>query len=225
MKTEILYEDEDLIACYKSAGLPTQTSKVGEIDCIHEVKNYLAAVQPQVKGKPPYVGVINRLDQPVEGILLLAKNEYSAKLLSAQITDDSMQKYYYAVVEGKPLKQNGLLTDYIIKNGKTNLSQVVKPDEKGAKKAELFYETLQEDKDQSLLKIQLITGRHHQIRVQMSHRGNPILGDVKYGAKNNRQGIALCACRLMLLHPKTKKELDFAIKPRGTAFVPYIGKI
>ena len=151
-KQQILFEDKDIIVCHKPAGIATQTAKIGQRDMVSEVINYLAASsmskenrakQEKPQNSQPYVGLIHRLDQPVEGILVFAKNPKAAAALSKQISDNRMQKCYYAVVSvGNATK--GVLIDYLCKDNKTNTSSVVSKEHKDAKRAELFYELVKE---------------------------------------------------------------------------------
>ncbi len=258
-KEQILYEDNDIIVCYKPAGIATQTARVGQRDMVSEVANYLSG------NGSPYVGCIHRLDQPVEGILVFARNRKAAAELGRQITENRMEKYYYAVVsesgtdtaeetgwnrrpesERKPDTDPGqgkALTDYLLKDAKTNMSRIVSPKAEGAKKAVLEYEILERKRflfknvpearsgegDQAyaaLVRVRLITGRHHQIRVQMSHAGMCLLGDYKYAdertkklsAALDQKQVALCAYRLDLIHPATGKRMSFRKEPQGLIF-------
>ena len=162
-KEQILYEDDDIIVCHKPAGIATQTAKVGQRDMVSEVTNYLAAHD---QGKP-YVGIINRLDQPVEGILVFGKNQKAANALSRQIVSG---KGLSVNVEPEGIRRE-TLTDHMLKDNRSNMSRIVSPEVKGAKKAVLKYEVLERKESIALVRIKLITGRHHQIRVQMSHAG------------------------------------------------------
>lgn len=252
----ILYEDRDIIVCHKAAGIATQTSRVGQADMVSEVMNHLS--RPGGGGMP-YVGVVHRLDQPVEGILVFARNKSAAAGLSRQITEVQTEKYYYAVVCGHSFEQQGDLEDYLLKDGRTNTSSVVPPEVKDAKRALLHYEIIAQRNAQvvtgaeeyregqvsgngggrpeyeentageckiALARIRLYTGRHHQIRVQMSHAGMSLLGDYKYAdaetAKISKKlqikETALCAYRLSFLHPVTGKRMDFRIRPEGKCF-------
>ena len=215
---QIIQEDKNLLVVYKEAGLATQTAKLGEKDLISEVKNYL--VQSGEKGDP-YVAVINRLDQPVEGLVLLAKNKESASNLSAQLNTGKIDKMYLAVVYGEVMESTGQLTDYMKMNKKTNLSEIVTSKNKDAKKAELVYNVIYSCNGSNLVEIKLLTGRHHQIRVQFSHLGFPLLGDLKYGSKESiaygrEKGIrviALCAYKLSFYYPGTEKMVTYQIEP------------
>ena len=220
IEENILYEDKEILVCRKTAGMPVQAAKIGTMDMESALKNYLAQKTP---GKIPYLGVVHRLDQPVEGILVFAKTSEAAGNLSKQMMAGGAGKYYLAVTEGKAKSSEGTLTDYLKKNGKANMSQAVSANTPGAKKAILHYKVLDQQeingKSRTLLKIRLETGRHHQIRVQMSGMGCPILGDVKYGGEEKARGqIALCASSLTFVHPKTKKQMQFEIQPQAAGF-------
>lgn len=222
MNLKILLEDTHVLVCYKPAGIPTQTSKVGTQDMVSILKNYL--YKNQKEKREPYVAVIHRLDQPVEGILVFAKTPFAAKALSGQMKGNGFGKYYKAVVCGGFAEKSGRLEDYMVKDGRANLSKVCEASEKDAKRAVLFYDVEKEGVEQgekrSLVKIKLETGRHHQIRVQMAAAGCPIWGDAKYNEKQEkgRRQIALCAYHLEFLHPKTKKKMIFEIEPEGEGF-------
>lgn len=219
MNLRILHEDEHVIVCYKPAGLATQTAKMGAQDMESHLKNYLYKKEK----KMPYVAVIHRLDQPVEGVLVFAKTPFAAKELNKGMQGAGFGKYYKAVVCGIPNEKKAVLEDYLVKDGKTNTSRVGKKDEAEAKKAVLAYEVIQQTDDKALLKIKLETGRHHQIRVQMANMGCPIWGDTKYNSAENVdkswKNIALCAYHLEFVHPKTKKKMVFEIEPEGEGFV------
>lgn len=201
----ILYEDQDIIVCRKPSGFPVQNKRIGSMDMESALKNYLVR-----KGEAPYIAIVHRLDQPVQGILVFGKNRESANELSRQIQQGKMEKIYLAAVEGKPEKKEGCLVDEMEKDSRTNTSRVVKEKTKNSKKAVLEYRVIKEVEEGTLLEIHLGTGRHHQIRVQMAHAGMPILGDTKYNPKTAETGtwqeIALCAYRLSFMHPKTKKK-------------------
>lgn len=217
MDLNILYEDAHVIVCYKPAGVATQTARLGEQDMMSLLKNYL---------KGAYVAVIHRLDQPVEGVLVFAKTPFAAKELNKSMQTDNFGKYYKAVLWGIPKESKATLEDYLVKDGRTNTSRVCSPSEKDAKKAVLSYEVVATgkdvEKDITLVKVKLGTGRHHQIRVQMANMGCPIWGDSKYNTaviqdRRFRQ-IALCAYKLEFIHPKTRKKMNFEIEPKGEGF-------
>ena len=200
---EIIFEDEFIIVCKKMSGIPTQTPKSGVTDMVSLLKNYRVS-----KGEPPYIGLVHRLDQPVEGVMVFAKDKKSAAALSAQMQAHTFEKYYYAMVEGTFSPACGTLGNYLLRDGKSNVSSVVPKDTTGAKRAELSYETVKTMEDRSLVRIQLKTGRHHQIRVQLSERGFPLVGDVKYGGPRCGDGLKLHAVRL-----RVGKETYTALPP------------
>lgn len=226
MNLDIIYEDEHILVCYKPAGVPTQTSKLGEQDMVSLLKNYLYKKQTNAQKQEPYVAVIHRLDQPVEGLLVFAKTPFAAKELSKGLQGAGFGKYYKAVLWGVPTQKKATLEDYLVKDGRTNTSRVCSPSEKDAKKAVLSYEVLatgkEEDRDISLVQVKLGTGRHHQIRVQMANMGCAIWGDAKYNTASVQdrrfRQIALCAYKLEFVHPKTKKNMTFEITPKGEGF-------
>ena len=215
IEENILYEDKEILVCRKTAGMPVQAAKIGTMDMESALKNYLAQKTP---GKIPYLGVVHRLDQPVEGILVFAK------------TSDAAGTYYLAVTEGKAKSSEGTLTDYLKKNGKANMSQVVSANTPGAKKAILHYKVLDQQeingKSRTLLKIRLETGRHHQIRVQLSHEGLPLLGDRKYNPSGEKgTSLGLCSSCLEFKHPRTGKMMKFETEPQGSAFLDFVKKV
>ena len=215
---KIVYEDKDQIVIHKTAGVATQTARLGEKDLVSEVKNHIAK---ESGSSNPYVAVINRLDQPVEGIVLFAKNAKAAAALTSQLQDGTMQKFYYAVVAGQMDMPEGTLIDYMEKDARSNLSRVVSEASRNAKKAILSYEVKANLEKMQLLQIQLLTGRHHQIRVQFSHRNHPLVGDTKYGSPESislsrevqARVPSLCAFCLKWKHPVTKKEVCVEIQP------------
>lgn len=250
MNLKIIFEDAHLLVLYKPAGVPVQSARVGVKDCESMLKNYLYEKNPE-KGAP-YLGVIHRLDQPVEGLLVFAKTAMAAARLSGQIQDGRMKKTYLAVCEvvekslksapedtrncGKTIKnveksvENWTeITDFLRKSGKGNYSTIVGQGTEGAKKAVLQYRSLKALGTRELVEIQLLTGRHHQIRVQMAGRGKPLVGDEKYGKTLKTKAVdsvdksypALCAYRLEFLHPKTGKPLAFQIEPENPFFAPF----
>lgn len=229
MRTEILYEDEHIIVAAKPSGLATQSSKIGQPDMVSELKKHLARQAP---GKAPYLGVVHRLDQPVEGLLVFAKDSKTAAALTKQLSAGSLHKTYFAVLCGKPDRKEDCLVDYLIKT-QDNAARVVEESHPDGKKAVLRYQVLQTTDTPCALapaEIHIETGRFHQIRVQMSHAGYPLLGDVKYGTEetvaiSRSLGISvvgLCACSLEFMHPATKEKMHFEVKPQGKAFAFFL---
>ena len=221
MKTQIIQEDRDILVCHKPAGLAVESAAIGRMDMVSELKNYL---------KSPYLGIIHRLDQPVEGLLVFAKNQKSAAALSRQLQQNTLNKEYYAVVCGKPTSETATLVDYLRKDNKTHTAKVAAKGAPDAKEAILTYQILETDLSTgtpiSLLRVRIKTGRFHQIRAQLSHAGTPILGDRKYGNTQslaltqtlNIQNTALCAYSLEFTHPTTGKPLSHRITPDTGVF-------
>lgn len=221
MKVEecIIYEDRDILVCHKKPGIPVQSARIGVMDMECGLKNYLREKNPD---QIPYLAVIQRLDQPVEGLLVFAKTPQAAKELSRQLSQGSLGKYYLAVTSGTVRAERGRLENYLKKDGRKNTSFVVEKSEMGAKKAVLEYELLERSADKNLLRIRLETGRHHQIRVQMSSAGMPLSGDRKYNPMEVKKGdLGLCSYKLTLMHPGTRKKMCFKIWPAGSAFAEF----
>lgn len=229
---DIIYEDKEVFVVVKPPGMPSQPERSTAMDMVSYLKNLLAA---RDKIKNPYIGVVHRLDRPVGGVMVYGKTKAAAAALSAQITEQSVHKEYLAVVWGEMPKQEGRLEDYLIKDGRTNLSCIAKPGKdgqlpKGAKRAVLEYRVLglalKDGQTFSLLRIRLFTGRHHQIRVQLAGCGHPIAGDGKYGSlalENLKQGnkffeLGLFSCRLEFLHPVTKRMAAYNAVPSSQLF-------
>lgn len=225
MEVTILHEDEDIIVCVKPYGMPVQGDKSRDIDLLSYLKNYV--FENEQMEEEPYLAMVHRLDRPVGGVMVFAKNQEAAADLSDQVQDGTMVKFYQAILTGELPDECGMLEDYLVKDGKTNTSKVVKKGTKGAKRAQLEYEVLDVmETDQGILTyvlIELITGRHHQIRVQTSSRGCGIYGDTKYNpmfsnVKNKYQQIALFATRLEFEHPATGDHMVFKCEPEGDVF-------
>lgn len=181
MKLNVLYEDNHLIAVEKPAGMLVQGDKTGDICLLDVVKKYLK--EKYNKPGNVFLGLLHRLDRPVGGIVLFAKTSKGASRLSARFRERSVEKYYYAVVVGKTREANGTIVSFLKKDEEKNIVDVYQKEIFGAKMAELSWEVVEMGKKNSLLKIKLGTGRSHQIRAQLSSIGYPILGDIKYGAK------------------------------------------
>lgn len=284
MRTEIIYEDADLFVCYKPAGFATQTASALQADLVSELKNYRKS-----RGESDYIGLIGRLDQPVEGLMVIAKNPRAAGKLEAAQAKGRIDKYYLALTQGLPkgpdcgqeadsLHRKGewiFLENDMLPASRGKNGRLLAPEDKGTKnghqpaaegkgakktrlpapgtgeaktacqlapgtgeakkacllasgikgvrKARLEYQILDHSKTKdgralALLRVHLLTGRHQQIRLQLSGLGSPILGDARYGADPNGQPLALCACQLSFPHPGTGERISYEILPRGTAF-------
>ncbi|MGN0133985.1 MAG: RluA family pseudouridine synthase [Anaerotignum sp.] len=211
----ILFEDEYILAAVKPQGMPSQADKTGDPDLLSELEAY--AKQP--------LGLLHRLDRPVGGVMLFAKTKAAEAILAKDLQENRLNKRYLTVLCGKLPAEQGTLEDYLLKNARTNLSEVVSKDRKGAKKAILHYKRIAEKETDmgwlTLAEIKLETGRHHQIRVQTSHAGFPIWGDRKYHKnfpKRGKTDIALWSYKLEGLHPKTKEPFTFVAKPEKEPF-------
>lgn len=212
-KLKILYEDNHIIVVEKKPNIPSQSDKTGDIDMLTLVKNYIK--EKYNKPGNVYIGLVHRLDRPVGGIMIFARTSKSASRLSNQVREKIFKKKYLAVVDGKFEKDQGILEDYLYKDERHNMSKVVKKEKKNAKLAKLDYKVLKYNpvKDLSLVEVNLHTGRHHQIRVQLSNFGHSIFGDQKYGTRGKGKQIALWAYELTIVHPVTKEEMTFKDYP------------
>ncbi|MCM1158249.1 MAG: RluA family pseudouridine synthase [Bacteroidales bacterium] len=225
MKVEILHEDKDIIVCVKPYGMPVQGDKTRDTDLLSFLKHHI--FEEEEMDEEPYLAMVHRLDRPVGGVMVFARNQQAAANLSDQIQDGIMLKFYQAILTGELPNEYGMLEDYLLKDGKTNTSKIVKAGTKGAKRARLGYELLDMfETDEGVLSyvlIELLTGRHHQIRVQMAGRGAGIYGDTKYNplfakTKKTYQQIALYATRLEFDHPSTGEHMVFKREPEGDVF-------
>ena len=246
-----IYEDQDILICHKPAGMATEGAGAGRIDLISAARNYLARKNRgndsgRQRNLPPYVATVNRLDKPVEGIIVLAKSKKAAGSLAAQIKNHSTDKYYYALCCGQIEHDRGRLEDILIRRQDTGLAAVISKEEADSfkedaivlrdgtklrtiggepKRAILEYEVISRQEDTTLLKVHLLTGRFHQIRCQLSKAGHPILGDKDYESPES----ALCSEKLSVdrvclvsysfsfKHPGTGKKETFEIIPDNPA--------
>ena len=213
MQLKILYEDNHIIVVEKPVNIPSQGDKTGDIDLLTMVKEYLK--EKYQKPGNVYVGLIHRLDRPVGGVMIFAKTSKAAARLSEQVREKQFQKTYLVICNGKMETNKGKLQDYLWKNEQKNTSKVVKKEASNSKLAILEYEVLKYEPEinLSVLKILLHTGRHHQIRVQLSSRNHSIYGDQKYGGRGHGKQIALWAYQLVLQHPITKEWITFSSIP------------
>ncbi len=204
---KVIYEDNHIIVVEKKPNIPSQGDKTNDI------KQYIK--EKYNKPGEVYLGLIHRLDRPVGGVMVFAKTSKAASRLSEQVRNKIFKKKYLTIVDGKMEKEKDTLEDYLLKNERNNLSKVVNEKTKNAKQAKLDYEVLtyNDEINLSVLKINLHTGRHHQIRVQLSSRGHSIYGDQKYGIRGRGKQIALWAYSLTILHPISKEEMSFVSIP------------
>ena len=203
---QILFEDNHLIIINKRVGDIVQGDKTGDKPLSEVVKDYIA-IAYQKPGKV-FLGVVHRLDRPTTGIVIFAKTSKALERMNKMLREKQVKKTYWALVEGNPDLSEATLKHYLRKNPKNNKSTAFSKETKDAKNAVLHYTTLLKLDRYSLLEINLETGRHHQIRCQLSVSGHPIKGDLKYGSKRSNQngGIHLHAIKIEFNHP-VKKEL------------------
>ncbi len=228
-KLNILYEDNHIIAVYKPAGLLVQPAslsrsgeasarradggdKTGDKSLLDKVKEYLK--QKYKKPGNVFLGLVHRLDRNVSGIVLFGKTSKGASRLSEQFRDNEIQKIYYAVAEGELESKKGKLIHYLAKNENIRKASVSDSAKENYEMSELEYEVVRSNKNYSLLKIKLITGRFHQIRAQFSHTGHPLVGDSKYGSKEKTQdnSVALCATEIEFRTATTDEVIKLKIK-------------
>ena len=205
----ILYEDNHLLVVIKPSNIPTCSDISNDKDLLSILKDYLK--NKYNKPGNVYLGLVHRLDRPTEGIMVFAKTSKAASRLSEQIRKNELNKTYYAVIENIPKKEDTLI-DYLYKDEKNNTSYIT--NETKGKKSILKYTLISTKNNLSLVKINLLTGRHHQIRVQFSSRNYPLYGDHKYNKNfinNNKENLALIAAHLSFYHPVSKELLHFSI--------------
>lgn len=211
MSLNVLYEDNHVIVVVKPCNIPSQADKTNDIDMLTLVKSYIK--EKYQKPGDVYIGLVHRLDRPVGGIMVFARTSKAAARLSESIRNKSFQKKYLAVVKGTFEDKEGIFEDYLYKDEALNKSKVVSKDKRGAKLARLTYRVIDEVDDKSLVEIDLQTGRHHQIRVQFSNAGHPLVGDQKYGRADYNTQIALWAYSLEFKHPTKDEYMKFEFKP------------
>lgn len=212
-KERILYEDNHLIIINKKCGELVQGDKTGDRTLIDDVKQYLKVTY----NKPGnvYLGVPHRLDRPTSGIVMYAKTEKALIRLNEMFKGSGVKKIYWAIVDNKPKKKEGLLVHYIVRDTERNESIAYPVEKNGGKLAKLSYTLLSSSDRYNLLQIELLTGRHHQIRAQLKAIGLHIKGDLKYGASrsNSDGGISLHARSITFIHPVRKEEITVVAPP------------
>ena len=208
MEIEPIHLDNHLIVVSKSAGVPVQSDATHDRTLMEMVRGYLK--REFRKPGNVYLGLVHRLDRPVSGVIVLARTSKAAARLSEQFRNRTPLKVYWALVRGKT-QPTGLLVDYILRNGPT--SSIA--DERRGKRAELRYRRLDFRDGVSFVEISMRTGRHHQIRVQFSHRNHAVLGDLRYGSEIRfpRRAVALHARSITIRHPVGGKPITFTADP------------
>ena len=253
----ILHEDRDIIVCVKDPGVPSQSDKSRDMDMVNMLRNYVSSegLGGIKVGGMPYIGLVHRLDRPVGGVMVFAKNPTALENLNKQVSNRKINKSYLAlsllkdnqIIDNIKNNRNEIrhpselddislgywitLTDYLVKEAKSNTSKVVSHNDKLGKKAELDYrlvgidtkEVFSEKIYRCVFEICLKTGRHHQIRVQMANANMPLAGDAKYNHSNINDGnlyntVALYSYRLEFKHPRTGKYVVFHSFPKDNWF-------
>lgn len=211
--SQILYEDNHLIIINKRSSEIVQGDKTGDLPLSEKVKNFLK--QRDNKPGNVFCGVVHRLDRPVSGIVIFAKTSKALSRMNELFRDKTIQKTYWAVVKNKPPHIKQHLTHYLIKNEKTNTSKAFNEEKKGSLKAELEYKLIASISNYHLLEVNLFTGRHHQIRCQLSAIGCPIKGDIKYGfdRTNPNGSIHLHSYKAEFIHPVKQEKIVVTCKP------------
>ena len=219
ISSRILYEDNHLLIVNKRAGEIVQGDKTGDEPLLERVRQYI-----KVSANKPgnvFCGLVHRIDRPVSGAVIFAKTSKALARMNALVKDRAMQKTYWAIVEQAPEEPEGTLVHYLRKNERTNTSEVSKVEREGWQRAELFYHLLASGDRYHLLEVDLHTGRHHQIRAQLSAIGCPIKGDLKYGAKRSNEdgSISLHARRVRFEHPVRHEMIEVVAPPFNQLFV------
>lgn len=225
MSLDIRYEDRDILVAVKPEGVESEEAGGLNPDMVNLLRSHMAG-----NGAPPYIGLVHRLDRPVSGLMVFAKNPESAAQLSEELRRGRMKKRYRAILCGQPREKRGELTDWLVHEKPGNVTRVGKKEERGAKEAKLRYTLLRgkflEGEQISEVEIELLTGRHHQIRVQFAARGLPLMGDRKYnpayretpprglcGSAEMGRHLCLCAAALSFAHPRSRKLMEFHMEP------------
>lgn len=205
---EVLYEDNHIIVVNKKVGDITQGDKTGDTPLSEIVKAYIK--EKYQKPGAVFLGVVHRLDRPTSGLIIFAKTSKSLERLNKMLREKTIQKTYWAIVKNAPKKEADTLIHYLKKNPKNNKASVYQEATDGSKKAILHYKTVKKLDQYTLLEVDLETGRHHQIRAQLSKIDCPIKGDLKYGFQrsNKNGGIHLHARNIVFIHPVSKKSIN-----------------
>jgi 23S rRNA pseudouridine1911/1915/1917 synthase len=213
MNIRVLFEDNHIIVVEKPVNIPSQRDESVNDDMLTLMKKNIK--ERYKKPGNVYLGLVHRLDRPAGGVMVFAKTSKSASRLSEQMRSGSFKKIYFAVVHGKLKNARDKLRHFLLKDERTNIVSIVEESVKDAKLALLEYEEIEYVKGLSLVKINLLTGRPHQIRVQFSGTGNPLWGDQKYGMDLNRTGqqLALWSTEIGFTHPVSNEKLSFKNNP------------
>ena len=211
---DVLYEDNHIVVVSKPQGVSSQPDESGDKDMLTQVKEYVK--EKYNKPGEAFIGLVHRLDRPTGGVMVFARTSKAAARLTEQMKAGEFDKTYFAVVCGRPRELKGKIVSYLKKDEKTNTVKIVPQTTTDAKRAELDYEVLEynPDTNHSLVKVKLLSGRGHQIRVQMMSIKCPVFGDQKYGGENMpKVMLNLFASELAFLHPTTKQKMIFRVYP------------
>ena len=212
IEPKIVYEDNHIIVVIKPHNISVQADDSQDPDMLTIIKDFIK--ERDDKPGNVFLGLVHRLDRPTGGVMVFAKTSKAASRLSKQLKDKQLKKKYLCVVNGRPQLLKDRITTYLKKDEKTNTVKIAPKLEEGAKEAVLEYELIETKNKLSLIDVNLITGRSHQIRVQMSSQLNvPICADFKYGDKEHMGNLCLWAYQLEFVHPTTKQNMKFKVVP------------
>lgn len=219
---DIVYEDNHLIIVNKAPGEIVQGDKTGDTPLSELIKRYLK--EKYNKPGNVFCGVVHRIDRPVGGLVIFARTSKALERLNKMLREGEIHKTYWALVEGSPKDSEAILRNYLTSDGRLNKTFVSNTSGRDAKESMLQYKIIAKGDKYSLLEVNLLTGRKHQIRAQLSHIGHPIKGDLKYGAKrSNPDGsISLLAKKISFMHPVSKEliEVEAPLPPLFKKFLP-----
>lgn len=210
---EVVYEDNHIVVVNKKAGEIVQGDRTGDKPLSEMVRDYLK--EKYNKPGNVFCGVVHRIDRPVSGLVIFARTSKALERLNRMLRDGEVHKTYRAIVEGHPDEPEGVLENYLVSDGRINKTFISDSRNPEAKLSRLEYRTVERGDRYTVLEINLLTGRKHQIRAQLSAMGHPIKGDVKYGARRSNRdgGISLQAWRIRFTHPVSKQPIDLALPP------------
>lgn len=219
LQDRVLYEDNHLVVVNKRAGEIVQGDQTGDKPLLEHVRDFI-----RVKYNKPgnvFCGLVHRIDRPVSGAVIFAKTSKALSRMNEMVKNRHIQKFYWAIVQGRPMKSEDNLRNYIFRNERLNKSFISEVEKQGWQRAELNYSTLASSDRYSLLEVELLTGRHHQIRAQLSAMGCPIKGDLKYGAKRSNEDGSIClhARRLVFEHPVSHENIKIEARPFNALFL------
>lgn len=223
-QADILYEDNHIIAVNKKPSQIVQEDKTGDKPLIEFVKDYIK--EKYNKPGEVFLGVVHRIDRPVSGVVVFARTSKAQARLNEMLKTREIKKKYLAIVKNRPPKDSDNIKNYILRNTKQNKSYIYQKEVKDSQSAELNYKLLGSSDNYHLLEIDLITGRHHQIRAQLSSIGCPIKGDLKYGSPRSNEDASIClhSYTMVFIHPIKKEQLIITAPPPQNSLWNYFTK-